>query len=84
MIRISTRVAAVLFGILLVWAGLSVQPSLAQAPAGGTLALTGARVIDGTGAPPLEGATIVKSAPSLGGCCSPTRKLVPAGLTPNE
>jgi len=59
MIRISTRLAAVLVGTLLVWASLSFQPSLAQAPAGGTIALTGARVIDGTGAPPLEGATIV-------------------------
>src|SRR5882672_5497505 len=60
MIRISTRLAAVLLGTWLVWAGFSVDSPLAQqAPAGGTIALTGARVIDGTGAAPLEGATIV-------------------------
>ena len=57
--RISTRVAAGLLGTLLVCAGSSFQSSLAQAPAGGTFALTGGRVIDGTGAAPLERATIV-------------------------
>ena len=81
MIRISTRVAAVLFGILLVWAGLSVQPSLAQAPAGGTLALTGARVIDGTGAPPLEGATIVISDGRIQSVGTGAAVTIPAGAT---
>ena len=46
-------------GTLLVLAAFSFQPLLAQAPAGGTVALTGARVINGTGAQPLENATIV-------------------------
>lgn len=59
MIHISTRLAAVLVGTLLVWAWFPLQSSLAQAPATGTIALTGARVIDGTGAAPLEKATIV-------------------------
>ena len=59
MIRIPTRFAAVLVGIGLVWAAFSFPSLLAQAPAGSTLALTGARVIDGTGAAPLERATIV-------------------------
>jgi hypothetical protein len=40
-----------------VLAGVSVQPSLAQPPVDGTVALTGARVIDGTGAAPIEQAT---------------------------
>lgn len=46
-------------GTLLVLAAFSLQFSLAQAPAGGAIALTGARVIDGTGAQPIENATIV-------------------------
>ena len=79
MIRISTRVAAVLIGTLLVWAGLSFQSSQAQAPAGGTLALTGARVIDGTGAPPLEGATIVISDGRIQAVG--TNVAIPAGAT---
>ena len=61
MMRKSTHIAAVLVGIGLVWAGLSTQAPHAQAPAGGVVALTGARVIDGTGAAPLEGATILIS-----------------------
>jgi hypothetical protein len=81
MIRISARVAAVLLGILLVWAGLSFQPSLAQAPAGGTLALTGARVIDGTGAPPLEGATIVVSDGRIQAVGTGAAVTIPAGAT---
>jgi imidazolonepropionase-like amidohydrolase len=59
MIRTSTRLAAVLMGTVLLCAAFSLQASLAQAPAGGAVALTGARVIDGTGAAPLEKATIV-------------------------
>jgi hypothetical protein len=50
---------SVVVGILLVWAIGPFQSSFAQAPATGIVALTGARVIDGTGAAPLEGATIV-------------------------
>ena len=50
MMRKSTHIAAVLVGIGLVWAGLSTRAPHAQAPAGGVVALTGARVIDGTGA----------------------------------
>ena len=79
MIRISTRVAAVLIGTLLVWAGLSFQSSQAQAPAGGTLALTCARVIDGTGAPPVEGATIVISDGRIQAVG--TNVAIPAGAT---
>ncbi len=59
MIRIATRTAAVLVGIGLIWAGSSYDASHAQAPAAATLALTGARVIDGTGAAPVEQATII-------------------------
>jgi len=48
-------------GTLLVLAAFSFHSLRAQAPAGGTVAMTGARVIDGTGAQPLEKATIVIS-----------------------
>ena len=61
MIRIGTRLAAVLLGTGLIWAGMSYDAPQAQAPAGGVVALTGARVIDGTGAAPIEGATILVS-----------------------
>ena len=61
MIRNATRLAAVLLGTGLIWAGVSYDTPQAQAPAGGVVAFTGARVIDGTGAAPVEGATIVVS-----------------------
>ena len=54
MIRIRTGLAAVLLGALLVLAVFSFQPSLAQAPTGGTVVLTDARLIDGAGLAPLE------------------------------
>lgn len=57
MARLSRHLVSI--GTLLVLAAFSFQFSLAQAPAGGAVALTGARVINGTGAPPLENATIV-------------------------
>jgi imidazolonepropionase-like amidohydrolase len=59
MIRMTTRLAAVLLGTLAVLAGFSYDSSLAQGPAAGTLVLTGARVIDGTGRAPLEQATVI-------------------------
>ena len=58
MVRRSLRLASVSVGGLLVLAVLSLRPALAQAP---TRALTGARVIDGTGGVPLETATLIIS-----------------------
>ena len=82
MIRISTRFAAVLVGTLLVWAGFSFQSPLAQqAPAGGTLALTGARVIDGTGAAPIQGATIVIADGRIQAVGPAASVAIPAGAT---
>ena len=60
MIRNATRLAAVLLVTGLMWAAASYAPQ-AQAPAGGVVAFTGATVIDGTGAAPMAGATIVVS-----------------------
>src|ERR1700752_4546318 len=80
MIRISTRLA-VFLGLLLVIAGLSLQTPLAQAPAGGTVAMTGARVIDGTGAAPIEGATIVITNGRIQSVGTGSAVTVPAGAT---
>jgi imidazolonepropionase-like amidohydrolase len=61
MIRMTTRLAALVLGIGLIWLGVSSDAPQAQAPAGGVVAFTGATVIDGTGAAPMAGATIVVS-----------------------
>src|SRR4026209_2488041 len=55
----SRRLGAASIGALLALLAYSYQPSLAQAPASNTVALIGARVIDGTGQPPLDQATIL-------------------------
>ena len=81
MIRISTRLAAVLVGTWLAWAGFSFQSSLAQAPATGAIALTGARVIDGAGAAPLEGATIVIADGRIQAVGTGAAVTIPAGAT---
>jgi len=59
MIRKSIRLTALSLATAAVLSAFAVQSSRAQAPAGGVVALTGARVIDGTGRAPLEQATIV-------------------------
>jgi imidazolonepropionase-like amidohydrolase len=59
MIRTRKGLVTVVPFTLLLLAALSLRPSLGQAPAAGPVVLTGARVIDGTGRPPLEQATVV-------------------------
>jgi len=59
MTLLTRRLAAAVVGALLVLSFSSRQPSRAQAPPRGAVALTGVRVIDGTGQPPLDQATIV-------------------------
>jgi imidazolonepropionase-like amidohydrolase len=59
MVLVSWRLTATSLGALLLLAGLSYQTSLAQAPATATIALTGARLIDGAGGAPIERATLV-------------------------
>ena len=61
MIRNATRLAAVVLGTGLIWAAASYHAPQAQAPGGNVVAFTGATVIDGTGAAPIAGATIVVS-----------------------
>ena len=82
MMRYSIRLAAMAIGALIVTAAWSLQPSLAQAPAaGGTVALTGARVIDGTGATPVAPATIVITNGRIAAVGAPASVTVPAGAT---
>ena len=78
MIRISTRLAAVFLGTLVGVAGFSQQSSLAQAPA---VAFTGARVIDGTGAAPIEQATIVVVNGRIESVGAAAAAKIPAGAT---
>jgi len=61
MARFSKFQVIVSMGTLMVLAAFSFHSLRAQATAGGTVAMTGARVIDGTGAQPIEKATIVIS-----------------------
>jgi imidazolonepropionase-like amidohydrolase len=82
MTRISIRLAVAAIGALIATTALSLQPSLAQAPApGGTIALTGARVIDGTGAAPLAQATIVITNGRIAAVGAPAAVTIPAGAT---
>ena len=77
MARASIRLALVSLGGLLVLAACSPQPPLAQALT--TIALTGARVIDGTGRAPLEQATLVISNGRIQAVGAPDAVQIPAG-----
>jgi imidazolonepropionase-like amidohydrolase len=60
MLRISTRLAGVIVFAFLVISAFTSQQTIAQAPqAAGAVALTNVRLIDGTGRPAVERATIV-------------------------
>jgi len=59
MIPIPRPLASALVSSLLVVAGVSLQASNAQAPDGSAVALTGARLFDGTGSAPLEQSTLI-------------------------
>ncbi len=59
MIRTTLRMAALASGTILALATLASPPSLAQAPAGGSVAFTNVRIIDGTGRAPIERGTLV-------------------------
>jgi imidazolonepropionase-like amidohydrolase len=82
MIRVSPRRAAITGGMLLALTALAFEASPAQAPATGTVVLTGGRVIDGTGRPPLEQATIVIINGRVDAIGAPATVKIPAGTTP--
>src|SRR5437016_1417965 len=81
MARLSRRLATASVAALLVFAAFSFQSSRAQTPAGGTVVLTGGRVISGTGAAPLEQATIVISNGRISAVGTGAAVKIPAGAT---
>ena len=70
--------AAVFVGVGLAAAGAALPPALAQAP---TVALTGARVIDGTGGAPLEAATLLVAGGRIEAVGAAGDVSIPAGAT---
>jgi imidazolonepropionase-like amidohydrolase len=81
MIRIPTRLTMGSLVASLLLASLVLRPSLAQTPAGGVVALTGARVIDGTGRAPVERVTIVINDGRLEAVGAAAAVNIPAGAT---
>ena len=68
--------------ILAVLAVFALAPSLAQTPAGtGAVALTGARIIDGTGRAPIQNGTIVINNGHIQAVGAAAAVQVPAGAT---
>src|SRR2546426_10848998 len=82
-----TRTATSLFGIaalaiLIAFAAIQLQPSMAQAPAAsGIVALTGARIIDGTGRAPLQQGTIIVNKGVIEAVGPAAAVKIPAGAT---
>lgn len=79
MISMATRLKALSAGAALVLASLALQPSDAQTPAGASTALTGARVIDGTGRAAIENATIVMTNGRIAAVGPAASVTIPAG-----
>lgn len=74
--------AAIALATLALVAAFAFQSSSAQAPTGGVVAFTGARVIDGTGRPAIEQATIVINNNGRIQAVGPASSVqVPAGAT---
>src|ERR671911_150104 len=82
MSRIMTR-AAVALGILLLVFAAALQRPAAQAPAAGgaVTALTGVRIIDGTGGAPIEQGTIVMANGRIVAAGAASAVQIPAGAT---
>ena len=79
--RGALRLAAVPFVVMLLAETSSIDGSLAQAPAGGTIALTGARLIDGTGRAPVEQATLLVTDGRIEAAGSKETVSIPPGAT---
>jgi imidazolonepropionase-like amidohydrolase len=77
----TTRRWAIGASAALILTGWTFQPAAAQAPAGSSVALTGARIIDGTGAAPIENATIVMTNGRIAAVGPSASVTVPAGAT---
>ncbi len=75
------RILAIVAAIALVWFGFSYQYSGLQDPNGEPLALLGARVIDGTGALPLDDAVLLISQGRIAAVGPSDSIDIPAGAT---
>jgi len=73
--------AAMSVATLLIFVAFSFHSSHAQTPAGGIVALTGARVIDGTGRAPLEQAAIIIANGRISAVGTGAAVKIPAGAT---
>ncbi|MSP93853.1 MAG: hypothetical protein EXR00_01170 [Alphaproteobacteria bacterium] len=78
MIGMATR-RTLLAGAALIAAGLAFPSSQAQSQANGVIALTGARVIDGTGRAPIENATLVMTNGRIAAVGPAASVTIPAG-----
>lgn len=81
MIRYMVRLAVVALGSLLVLTEFWSQAPRAQAPVAGVVALTGARVIDGTGRAPLDNATLLIENGRVSAVGAASGVPIPAGAT---
>ena len=82
MFRIAMRPAVVSLAVLLMAGGIASERPAAQAPpAAAVTALTGARVIDGTGRPAMEQATILMRNGRIDAVGATSAVQVPAGAT---
>jgi imidazolonepropionase-like amidohydrolase len=76
-----SRCLAAAVGALLVFPALALEPTFAQAPAGSTVVLTGARLIDGTGRAALEQATLVITNGRVVAVGAPATVTIPQGAS---
>lgn len=81
MIPISARAAALAAAVSMGGMACSSDPPVAQAPNSRTIALVGANVIDGTGRPPIEQATLVITDGRVQAVGAASAVEVPAGAT---
>lgn len=81
MSTISPRVVAVTLGIVLLAFVVPSQRPAAQAPGGAVTALTGVRIIDGSGAAPVEQGTIVVANGRITAAGPAAAVQIPAGAT---
>src|SRR5258705_8736670 len=79
MIRTTLGMTALGAGTILALATVASPPSLAQAPAGGAVAFTNARIIDGTGRAPIERGTLVLTNGRISAVGSAASVTIPAG-----
>lgn len=80
MFRMATRLAAISLGAL-VGLSFALEPSDAQTTGNGTVAFTGARIIDGTGKAPIEQGTIIVTNGRITAVGPSASVTVPAGTT---